>query len=175
MAALRRTAFEQPQADGSRLRRAAARVDWGRRRPSRWPRWAGPGETVLPQTPMIMIGRSSYTGVCVSLHGSSPRPRSVAVGRVAKAAAVNRAMLRRPWAAGAAPDGDRLTIDPDATRVATYPGKEGSAFSRTRGGAANVGRAMGAFIDEYRPRSRMAAAAGTGCGSGSTRPAISSR
>ncbi len=78
-------------------------------------------------------------------------------------------------AAGAAPDGDRLTIDPDATRVATYPGKEGSAFSRTRGGAANVGRAMGAFIDEYRPRSRMAAAAGTGCGSGSTRPAISSR
>jgi hypothetical protein len=94
------------------------------------------------------------------------------LGRVAKAAAVNRVMLRRAWAAGAAPDGDRLTIDPDATRVAVYgPGKEGSAFSRTgqtalsplvgvlgetgdvlalraRGGAANDGRAMGSFIDE---------------------------
>ena len=94
------------------------------------------------------------------------------LGRVAKAGAVNRAMLRRAWTAGAAPDGDRLTIDPDATRVPVYgPGKEGSAFSRTgqtalsplvgvlgetgdvlairaRGGAANDGRAMGSFIDE---------------------------
>jgi hypothetical protein len=94
------------------------------------------------------------------------------LGRVAKAAATNRVMLRRAWAAGAAPDGDRLTIDPDATRVDVYgPGKEGSAFSRTgqtalsplvgvvgetgdvlalraRGGAANDGRAMGSFIDE---------------------------
>lgn len=94
------------------------------------------------------------------------------LGRVVKAAAVNRAMLRRAWACGAAPDGNRLTIDPDATRVAVYgPGKEGSAFSRTgqtalsplvgvcgetgdvlalraRGGAANDGRAMGSFIDE---------------------------
>jgi hypothetical protein len=94
------------------------------------------------------------------------------LGRVAKAAATNRAMLRRAWAAGAAPEGDRLTIDPDATRVPVYgPGKQGSAFSRTgqtalsplvgvlgetgdvlalraRGGAANDGRAMGSFIDE---------------------------
>jgi hypothetical protein len=94
------------------------------------------------------------------------------LGRVAKAAATNRVMLRRAWAAGAAPEGDRLTIDPDATRVAVYgPGKQGSAFSRTgqtalsplvgvvgetgdvlalraRGGAANDGRAMGSFIDE---------------------------
>jgi len=94
------------------------------------------------------------------------------LGRVAKAAAVNRVMLRRAWAAGAAPAGNRLTIDPDATRVAVYgPGKQGSAFSRTgqtalspligvvgesgdvlavraRGGAANDGRAMGSFIDE---------------------------
>lgn len=94
------------------------------------------------------------------------------LGRVSKAAATNRAMLRRAWAAGAAPEGDRLTIDPDATRVATYgPGKEGSVFSRTgqtalspllgvcgetgdvlalraRGGSANDGRAMGSFIDE---------------------------
>jgi hypothetical protein len=81
-------------------------------------------------------------------------------------------MLRRAWAVGAAPAGDRLTIDPDATRVATYGcGKEGSAFSRSgqtalsplvgvcgetgdvlalraRGGAANDGRGMGSFIDE---------------------------
>jgi len=94
------------------------------------------------------------------------------LGRVGKAAATNRVMLRRAWAAGAAPDGERLTIDPDATRVAIFgPGKEGSAFSRTgqtalsplvgvvgetgdvlglraRGGAANDGRAMGRFIDE---------------------------
>jgi hypothetical protein len=94
------------------------------------------------------------------------------LGRVSKAAAVNRVMLRRAWAAGAAPEGDRLTIDPDATRVAVYgPGKQGSAFSRTgqtalsplvgvlgetgdvlairaRGGSANDGRAMGKFIDE---------------------------
>jgi hypothetical protein len=54
------------------------------------------------------------------------------LGRVAKAAAANRVMLRRAWAAGAAPEGEPLTIDPDATRVAVYgPGKEGSAFSRT--------------------------------------------
>jgi hypothetical protein len=94
------------------------------------------------------------------------------LGRVAKAVAVNRVMLARAWAAGAAPEGDRLTIDPDATRVAVYgPGKEGSAFSRTgqtalsplvgavgetgdvlglraRAGAANDGRAMGSFIEE---------------------------
>ncbi|MGH3096705.1 MAG: transposase [Streptosporangiales bacterium] len=94
------------------------------------------------------------------------------LGRASKAAATNQAMLGRAWAVGAAPDGDRLTIDPDATRVAVYgPGKEGSAFSRTgqtalsplvgvcgetgdvlglraRGGAANDGRAMGSFIDE---------------------------
>jgi hypothetical protein len=94
------------------------------------------------------------------------------LGRVAKAGAVNRVMLRRAWVAGAAPEAGRLTIDPDATRVAVYGrGKEGSAFSRTgqtalsplvgvcgetgdvlalraRGGAANDGRAMGSFIDE---------------------------
>jgi len=52
------------------------------------------------------------------------------LGRLPKAAATNRVMLRRAWAAGAAPQGDRLTIDPDATRAAVFgPGKEGSAFS----------------------------------------------
>ena len=117
----------------------------------------------------------------VALRGANPLPsvstlwRFLAgadLGRVAKAAAVNRVMLRRAWAAGAAPAGERVTIDPDATLVATYgPGKQGSAFSRTgqtglsplvgvvgetgdvlalraRGGAANDGRAMGSFIDE---------------------------
>jgi hypothetical protein len=38
------------------------------------------------------------------------------LGRVAKAAAVNRVMLRRAWAAGAAPDGDRVTVDPAGCR-----------------------------------------------------------
>ena len=94
------------------------------------------------------------------------------LGWTAKAAAVNRRMLARAWAAGAAPAGPILTIDPDATRVATYgAGKHGSAFARdgqtglsplvgicgetgdvlavrARGGAANDGRAMGRFIGE---------------------------
>lgn len=94
------------------------------------------------------------------------------LGRVSKAAAVNRAMLRRAWAMGAAPPPGLLTIDPDATWISTYgPGKEGSAFSykhevgmsplvgvcgetgdvlalRARGGNANPGRALGSFIDE---------------------------
>lgn len=94
------------------------------------------------------------------------------LGRAAKAAAVNRALLRRAWAVGAGPAPGLLTIDPDATWVATFgPGKEGSAFSykhevgmspmvgvcgetgdvlalRARGGNANAGRAMGSFVDE---------------------------
>jgi len=94
------------------------------------------------------------------------------LGRAQKAAAVNRALLRRAWALGAAPAPGLLTIDPDATWISTYgPGKEGSAFSykhevgmspmvgvcgetgdvlalRARGGAANAGRGMGTFIDE---------------------------
>jgi hypothetical protein len=100
------------------------------------------------------------------------------LGRVAKAAAVKATpddrwrMLARAWAAGGAPTGPIITIDPDATRVATYgAGKQGSAFDRSgqtglspllgicgetgdvlavraRGGAANDGRAMGRFIGE---------------------------
>src|ERR687898_330734 len=94
------------------------------------------------------------------------------LGRAAKAGAVNRRMLTRAWAAGAAPAGPVITIDPDATRVATYgAGKQASAFDRNgqtslsplvgicgetgdvlavraRGGAANDGRAMGRFIGE---------------------------
>jgi hypothetical protein len=94
------------------------------------------------------------------------------LGRTQIAAAVNRAMLRRAWALGAAPEPGILTIDPDATLVPTYgPGKEGSTFSythevglspmlgmcgengdvlavRARGGNANPGRALGSFVDE---------------------------
>jgi hypothetical protein len=94
------------------------------------------------------------------------------LGWTAKAGAINRRMVARAWAGGAAPTGPILTIDPDATRVATYgPGKHGSGFDRTgqtglsplvgvcgetgdvlavraRGGGANDGRAMGRFIGE---------------------------
>lgn len=85
---------------------------------------------------------------------------------------MNRAMLARAWAMGAAPPPGLLTIDPDATRISTYgPDKEGSAFSYkrevgmspmlgvcgetgdvlallARGGNANAGRGLGSFIDE---------------------------
>lgn len=95
------------------------------------------------------------------------------LGRVAKAARVNRTLLARAWALGAAPAPGVLTVDPDATRVATYgKAKQGSTFSygyagtclhpivgvfaetgevcaiRGRAGNANPGRAMGSFIDE---------------------------
>lgn len=94
------------------------------------------------------------------------------LGRVQKAAALNRAMLRRAWAMGAAPKPGILTIDPDATWIETSGRKkQGAAFCykhevglspmvgvigesgdvvgiRARGGNANAGRAMGRFIDE---------------------------
>ena len=94
------------------------------------------------------------------------------LGRVAKATAVNRDMLRRAWAMGAAPAPGILTIDPDATYIDTYGKlKEGSAFSykhevqmsplvgvvgetgdvlalRARGGNASPRRKLASFIDE---------------------------
>jgi len=94
------------------------------------------------------------------------------LGRVSKAAAVNRTMLARAWAMGAGPRGGLVTIDPDATLVDTYgPGKEGSTFTyrhetglspmlgvcgetgdvlavRARGGNASPGRAIAGFIRE---------------------------
>jgi hypothetical protein len=94
------------------------------------------------------------------------------LGRVQKAAAVNRTMLARGWALGAGPAGGMVTIDPDATLVATYgPGKEGSRFSyrgetglspligvcgetgdvlalRARAGDAHPGRALAGFVRE---------------------------
>jgi hypothetical protein len=94
------------------------------------------------------------------------------LGRVAKAMAVNRDMLRRAWATGAAPAPGIVTVDPDATYVDTYgTQKEGSKFSykgtvqmsplvgvvgetgdvlalRARGGNASPRRKLASFIDE---------------------------
>jgi hypothetical protein len=94
------------------------------------------------------------------------------LGRVKKAEAVNRAMLRRAWAIGAGPAPGLLTIDPDATYVDTYgPGKEGSRFSykgevqmsplvgvlgetgdvlalRARSGNASPRKKLASFVDE---------------------------
>jgi hypothetical protein len=94
------------------------------------------------------------------------------LGRVRRAEAVNRAMLRRAWAMGAGPAPGLLTIDPDATYVSTYgPKKEGSRFSykgevqmsplvgvcgetgdllalRARGGNASPRKKLASFVDE---------------------------
>ncbi|MHB1785686.1 MAG: hypothetical protein ACYCS7_05980 [Acidimicrobiales bacterium] len=52
------------------------------------------------------------------------------LGRVAKAAAVNRDMVCRAWEMGAAPAPGILTVDPDATYIDTFEKlKEGSEFS----------------------------------------------
>lgn len=95
------------------------------------------------------------------------------IGTAGRAGAVNRTVLARAWALGGAPDSEVLTLDPDATRVATYgQAKHGSRFSynyagtclhplvgvvgetgevvavRNRGGNANAGRALGSFAKE---------------------------
>lgn len=94
------------------------------------------------------------------------------LGRVSRAVAVNRDMLRRAWAMGAAPAPGRLTIDPDATYIDTYGKlKEGSTFSykhqvqmsplvgvvgetgdvvalRARGGNASPRKKLASFVDE---------------------------
>ena len=94
------------------------------------------------------------------------------LGRVSKAMAVNRDMLRRAWAMGAAPAPGILTIDPDATYINTYGRKkEGSTFSykhevqmsplvgvvgetgdvlalRARGGNASPRKKLASFVDE---------------------------
>jgi hypothetical protein len=94
------------------------------------------------------------------------------LGRVAKANAVNRDMLRRAWAMGAAPAPGILTVDPDATYIDTYgKHKEGSTFSykhevqmsplvgvvgetgdvlaiRARGGNASPRKKLASFVDE---------------------------
>lgn len=129
----------------------------------------------------FLSDRSLLEGVTEQLRGAHAFPshttlfRFVAgadLGRVQKAAAVNRTMLARAWAWGAGPDGDRVTIDPDATVVDTYgPGKHGSTFTyrgevglspligvcgetgdvlalRARGGNAHPGRDLAGFIRE---------------------------
>jgi len=94
------------------------------------------------------------------------------LGRAQKAAAVNRTMLARAWAMGAAPTGGLVTIDADATLIDTYgPAKHGSTFTyrgetglspligvcgetgdvlavRARAGNAHPGRAIASFIKE---------------------------
>jgi len=94
------------------------------------------------------------------------------LGRIAKAMAVNRDMLRRAWAMGGAPAPGILTIDPDATYIDTFGKlKEGSTFSykhevqmsplvgvvgetgdvlavRARGGNASPKRKLASFVDE---------------------------
>lgn len=94
------------------------------------------------------------------------------LGRVSKAAAVNRMMLARAWDMGAAPSGEWITIDPDATFVATHgKAKQGAANTykgtqalspmvgvcgetgdvlaiRARGGRAQPGRDLAGFTRE---------------------------
>jgi hypothetical protein len=94
------------------------------------------------------------------------------LGRVSKAAAVNRVLLGRAWAMGAAPAPGLLTVDVDATFMHTYGStKQGSAFHysheiglsplvgvcgetgdvlavRARGGSAYAARSIGSFLDE---------------------------
>jgi hypothetical protein len=94
------------------------------------------------------------------------------LGRVQRAIAVNRDMLRRAWAMGAAPAAGILTVDPDATYIDTYGKlKEGSTFSykhevqmsplvgvvgetgdflalRARAGNASPRRKLASFVDE---------------------------
>lgn len=129
----------------------------------------------------FLSDRSLLEGVTEQLRGEHALPSHTTLfrfcagadlGRVQKAAAVNRTMLARAWALGAGPSGGRITIDPDATLVGTYgPGKQGSAFSyrgevglspligvcgetgdvlalRARGGNAHPGRALAGFIRE---------------------------
>jgi hypothetical protein len=113
------------------------------------------------------------TGVPLPSHTTLYRFVSGAdLGRVSIAAAVNRTMLARAWAMGAAPASGLLTIDVDATLVNTFgSGKQGAAHSyrhevglspllgicgetgdvlalRARGGSAYAGRALGSFLDE---------------------------
>ncbi len=146
------------------------------------------GECYRPVVELILAGgdfvsdRWMLSGEAnMALRGEHPLPShttlwrfldGAGLGRASVAAAVNRAMLARAWAMGAGPSGPWLTIDPDATLVATYgPGKEGSAFSyrhevglspmlgvcgetgdvlavRARGGSAHPGRGLASFITE---------------------------
>lgn len=146
------------------------------------------GECYRPVVELILAGGDFVSdrwmlagGANLALRGEHPLPSHTTLwrflagadlGRVSIAAAVNRAMLARAWAMGAGPAGPWLTVDPDATLVASYgPGKEGSAFSyrrevglspmlgvcgetgdvlglRARGGNAHPGRGLASFIGD---------------------------
>lgn len=123
---------------------------------------AGPTSTELLRGEYVLPSHTTLFRFCAGAD----------LGRVSKAAAVNRTMLGRAWAMGAGPTGPIVTLDPDATLVDTYgPGKEGSTFSykgetglspligvcgdtgdvlglRARGGSAHPGRAMAGFVRE---------------------------
>jgi hypothetical protein len=87
----------------------------------------------------FLSDRSLLEGATEALRGAHAFPShttlfrflaGAGLGRVQKAAAVNRTMLARSWALGAGPAGGVVTIDPDATLVDTYgPNKEGSTFT----------------------------------------------
>jgi hypothetical protein len=80
------------------------------------------------------------------------------LGRVQRAAAVNRDMLRRAWAMGAAPLPGRLTIDPDATYDAPIVVKPREMSSRLQ---MSCGLASTARSAERGPcRARLPARAG---------------
>jgi hypothetical protein len=129
----------------------------------------------------FLSDRSLLEGATEQLRGEQAFPSHTTLfrfcagadfGRVNKAAAVNRTMLARAWAMGAAPTGGVITIDADATVVDTYgPHKEGSTFTyrgevglspligvcgetgdvvalRARGGNAHPGRALAGFVRE---------------------------
>ena len=129
----------------------------------------------------FLSDRSLLAGATEQLRGEHAFPSHTTLfrflagadlGRVSKAAAVNRTMLERAWAMGAGPAGGVVTIDPDATLVDTYgPSKQGSTFTyrgevglspligvcgetgdvlalRARGGNAHPGRANAGFIRE---------------------------
>jgi hypothetical protein len=129
----------------------------------------------------FLSDRSLLTGATEALRGAHAFPSHTTLfrflagaelGRAQKAAAVNRTLLARAWAMGAAPPGERITIDADATLVATYgPAKQGSTFTyrgetgmspllgicgetgdvlavRARAGNAHPGRAMAGFLRE---------------------------
>jgi hypothetical protein len=87
----------------------------------------------------FLSDRSLLEGATEALRGEHAFPSHTTLfrflagadlGRAQKAAAVDRTVLARAWAMGAAPPGERVTIDADATLVATYgPAKQGSTFT----------------------------------------------
>jgi hypothetical protein len=108
------------------------------------------GECLRALTETLLAGGDVHTDVDVlrgeatqRLRGPHALPshdtlwrvgRGAELGRWAKAGKGGGARMARAWAGGGAPAPGVLTIDPDATLVATYGlGKEGSTFSHKHG------------------------------------------